>query len=150
MEIYYVYCLVYIRHRALARLVCLRRWGVGGSFWEVVSLSKGRPPGLATSCGFPHLRLAYSFCNAAFGAQIAGKWGSRGRPDMQSAHACACFGEVALFPRKMRKCREIDQKGSHVRIPFWPRNRSITLKIGARGIRGAKKDRLGVGYDIPA
>ena len=31
----------------------------------------------------------------------------------------------------MRKCPEIDQKGSHFGTPFWHGNRSKMLKLGA-------------------
>ena len=49
---------------------------------------------------------------AAFGAQICGQWNSRGRPDMQSAHACACFGEVAFFQEIRENVLKSSNKGA--------------------------------------
>ena len=141
-------CYNYIRHRALARLVCLRRWG-GGEGLEVVSLSlKGAPP--PPQQHLPHHRLASDFVlflRRCFWSSNLEKMELPGTAG-HAIRSCLCmFWRGRTFSINIRKCPEIDQKGSHFGTTLWPGNRSKMLKIGAWGIRGAEsrgRERFGM------
>ena len=77
------------------------------------------------------------FYDAAFGAQIWRKWSSRGRPDMQSAHACACFGEVALFQEIYENFWKSTKKGAILGLQFGPEIDKTCSKLvpGASGVQ---------------
>ena len=89
---------------------CVSTFGVSAALggWggqEVASLSlKGAPPHTpalpASTCVSVWHEISCSFYDTAFGTQIEGEKELAGRPDMQSAHACACFGEVT-FSQKL-------------------------------------------------